>query len=328
MTYVSFPGFNIEPFHMDPIAFSVFGIQVHWYGVIITFGMILSVLYAMYHAKYERVKTDDVIDLALYLIIFGVIGARLYYVIMEFDSYIATGGTFWENVGKTLYNIIAVWNGGLAIYGGIIAGVITGFLFARRKRIRFSVVADIAGPSVLIGQLIGRWGNFVNVEAFGGETTLPWRMGILKSVDGGQSFYSEMYVHPTFLYESLWNLLGVILITILYKKKKFHGQMFLFNMAWYGFGRMCIEGLRSDSLYVGNMRISQFVGFVAFVLGTVLMILNLHREKKTAAPIPYTAMYTKDTQTAKDTGTDTANDTSDPHDTEDQEGEHSDGSMH
>jgi len=283
MTYISFPGLGIEPFHMERVAFSVFGLEVHWYGLIITVGMILAVLYAMHHAKVERVKTDDVVDLALYLIIFGVLGARLYYVIMEFDSYLVTDGTFFENLGKTLYNMIAVWNGGLAIYGGIIAGVITAYVVARCKRIRFPIIADIAGPSVLVGQILGRWGNFVNVEAFGGETTLPWRMGILRSMDGGQTFYSEMYVHPTFLYESLWNLVGLILVTAFYKKKKFHGQMFVFYMIWYGFGRMLIEGLRTDSLYVGNLRISQFVGFVSFVLGVILMIVNLRRVRAKGA---------------------------------------------
>ena len=302
MTYISFPGLGIEPFHMERVAFSIFGLDVHWYGLIITIGMVLSVLYALRHAKVERVKSDDVVDLALYLIIFGVLGARLYYVIMEFDSYIATGGTFFENLGKTLYNMIAVWNGGLAIYGGIIAGVITAYIVARIKRIRFPIIADIAGPSVLVGQILGRWGNFVNVEAFGGETTLPWRMGILKTINEGETFYSEMYVHPTFLYESLWNLVGLILITALYKKKKFHGQMFVTYMIWYGFGRMLIEGLRADSLYVGNMRISQFVGFVSFVLGVVLMIVNLRRVRsKSCKADSYEPVYASALGTEKTT---------------------------
>ena len=277
MTYVSFPGLGIEPFHMERVAFSVFGISVNWYGLIITSGMILAVLYALWHAKCEKVKSDDIIDLALYLIIFGVIGARLYYVVMEFGSYLETGGSFWENLLGTLYNMIAVWNGGLAIYGGIIAGFLTGLVVARKKKIRFPVIADIAGPAVMVGQIIGRWGNFVNVEAYGGETALPWRMGVLQSYDGGATFVSEMYVHPTFLYESLWNLLGLILITVLYKKKKFHGQMFLTYITWYGFGRMLIEGLRADSLYIGSMRVSQFVGFASFVVGSVLLILGFRR---------------------------------------------------
>ena len=280
MTYVSFPGLGIEPFHMDRIAFSLFGIDVNWYGLIITCGMILAVLYALWHAKHEGVKSDHIIDLALALIFCGVIGARLYYVIMEFDQYLVSGGTFLQNLGGTLYNCIAIWNGGLAIYGGIIAGFLAALAVARAKRIPFPVIADIAGPAVMVGQIIGRWGNFVNVEAYGAETTLPWRMGVLYSFNDGVSFVSEKFVHPTFIYESLWNLLGLILITYFYKKKKFHGQMFLTYMTWYGFGRMLIEGLRADSLYVGSIRISQLVGFVTFVVGAVLIIVNLRRVKR------------------------------------------------
>lgn len=282
MTYVSFPGLGIEPFHMDRIAFSLFGIDVNWYGLIITCGMMLAVLYALWHAKHEGVKSDDIIDLALVLIFCGVIGARLYYVIMEFDQYLVSGGTFWQNLGGTLYNIIAIWNGGLAIYGGIIAGFLSAMVVAYVKKIPFPVIADIAGPAVMVGQIIGRWGNFVNVEAYGAETTLPWRMGVLYSFNDGVSFVAEKFVHPTFLYESLWNLLGLILITCLYKKKKFHGQMFLTYMTWYGFGRMLIEGLRTDSLYVGSIRISQLVGFVTFVVGGILILYNLHKIKKNA----------------------------------------------
>ncbi len=279
MTYVSFPGLGIEPFHMDRIAFSLFGIDVNWYGLIITCGMILAVLYALWHAKHEGVKSDDIIDLALALIFCGVIGARLYYVIMEFDQYLVTGGTFWQNLGGTLYNIIAIWNGGLAIYGGIIAGFLAAMVVARAKRIPFPVIADIAGPAVMVGQIIGRWGNFVNVEAYGAETTLPWRMGVLYSFNDGVSFVSETFVHPTFIYESLWNLVGLILITCLYNKKKFHGQMFLTYMTWYGFGRMLIEGLRADSLYVGSIRISQLVGLVTFVAGAVLLVYNFRKTR-------------------------------------------------
>ena len=282
MTYVSFPGLGIEPFHMDRIAFSLFGIDVNWYGLIITCGMILAVLYALWHAKHEGVKSDHIIDLALALIFCGVIGARLYYVIMEFDQYLVSGGTFLQNLGGTLYNCIAIWNGGLAIYGGIIAGFLAALVAARVKRIPFPVIADIAGPAVMVGQIIGRWGNFVNVEAYGAETTLPWRMGVLYSFNDGVSFVSEKFVHPTFIYESLWNLLGLILITYFYKKKKFHGQMFLSYMTWYGFGRMLIEGLRADSLYVGSIRISQLVGFVTFIVGAVLLTVYLRRVKKTS----------------------------------------------
>ena len=312
MTYVSFPGLGIEPFYMNRIAFSIGSIQVNWYGLIIALGMVLAVLYGMRHAKIERVKTDDVIDLALSVIIFGVIGARLYYVVMELDHYIVTGGTFWQNLGDTLYGMIAVWKGGLAIYGGIIGGFIAGFFVAKKKRIRFPVIADIAGPSVIVGQIVGRWGNFVNVEAYGRETTLPWRMGIHVSYDGGDSFLREMFVHPTFLYESLWNLIGLVIITLLYKKKKFHGQMFLVYITWYGFGRMLIEGLRTDSLYVGDLRISQFVGAVSFIVGTVLLILGFRRakakkaEESTPVYAAAAAEYVPETDAASDAEMDDA----------------------
>lgn len=280
MTYVSFPGFGIEPFHMDRVAFSIGKLDVYWYGVIITVGMILAVLYALYHAKIERVKSDDIIDLALALIICGVIGARLYYVLMKLDTYIVTGGTFWENLRDTVLGMINIPGGGLAIYGGIIGGFLAGIVVARRKHIRFPIIADIAGPSVIVGQIVGRFGNFINVEAYGSATTLPWRMGIHLSYDGGESFVSSIFVHPTFLYESLWNLVGLVLITVFYKKKKFHGQMFLFYMVWYGFGRMLIEGLRTDSLYIGPLRVSQWVGGITFVVGVVLMIIGIRKTKK------------------------------------------------
>ncbi len=292
MTYVSFPGLGIEPFYMDRVAFSIGKLNVYWYGVLITFGMILAVLYALYHAKIERVKSDDIIDLALALIICGVIGARLYYVLMKLDTYIVTDGTFWENVWDTLCGIVNIPGGGLAIYGGIIGGFLAGIVVARKKCIRFPVLADIAGPSVLIGQIIGRFGNFVNVEAYGSVTNLPWRMcsakiaadfkdkGLVDESGYAAVLAGELGAHPTFLYESLWNLVGFILITTLYKKKKFHGQMFLFYMAWYGFGRMLIEGLRTDSLYIGPLRVSQWVGGITFIVGIVLMIIGMRKAKK------------------------------------------------
>lgn len=288
MTYVSFPGLGIEPFHIDKTAFSVFGRDVAWYGLLITCGMMLAVLYALWIGqKKEGIKSDDIMDLAFFIIIFGVLGARTYYVIFKWDSYLVTSGSFFENVWATFKNCIAIWEGGLAIYGGIIAGLITAFFVAKRKKIPFLKFFDILAPCVLIGQIIGRWGNFVNVEAHGGETTLPWRMGILYSFDGSGVttgiWDAEMYVHPTFLYESLWNLLGLVLIHFLYQRKKFDGQMFCTYLIWYGFGRMLIEGLRTDSLMLGSFRISQLVGLVSVILGIVLMVLYSTAARKRAA---------------------------------------------
>lgn len=272
LNYISFPGLGIEPFAINPVAFEVFGHPVMWYGVIICTGMIFAFIYALSRAKYEKIKSDDIIDLGIFLIIFGVLGARLYYILFKLDSFIVKG-----NLGKTLLNMVSVWNGGLAIYGAVIAGFVTIIVVSRIKRIRTSTLLDVVAPAVMIGQIVGRWGNFTNAEAYGGETSLAWRMGILKSSNGGETFYSEMYVHPTFLYESLWNLIGFILIAFFYKKKKFNGQVFLFYITWYGFGRMFIEGLRTDSLMLGNIRISQIVGGLTFAVGLVLMLVNLKK---------------------------------------------------
>lgn len=288
MTYISFPGLGVEPFHIDKVAFSVFGRDVAWYGLLITCGMLLAVLYACWMGqKKEGLKSDDIMDLAFFIIIFGVIGARTYYVIFRWSSYLVTSGSFFENVWKTLKNCVAIWEGGLAIYGGIIAGLIAAYFVAKRKKIPFLKFFDLLAPCVLIGQIIGRWGNFVNMEAHGGETSLPWRMGLLYSYDRSGPvtgiWDSEIYVHPTFLYESLWNLAGLVLIHCLYQRKKFDGQLFCTYLIWYGFGRMLIEGLRTDSLMLGSFRVSQLVGLASCILGIVLMATYINRMRKKAS---------------------------------------------
>jgi len=295
MHYISFPGLGIDPFPVDKTAFSVFGRDVAWYGILITLGMILAVLYANYTAvKRENLKSDLIIDLAFFIIIFGVIGARLYYVIFEWDSYVVTSGTLLQNIGKTLKNIVSIWNGGLAIYGGIIAGLLTAYVFAKMRRVSYIKLFDILAPTVMIGQIIGRWGNFVNMEAHGGPTELPWRMGLLYSYDGSsvQSgiWDAEVYVHPTFFYESMWNLIGFGILHTVYKKKKFDGQMFAMYLIWYGFGRMLIESLRTDSLYLGVFRVSQLVGALSMLIGLTICIIN--RKKLFAKPeAVYEAVY-------------------------------------
>lgn len=308
MTYISFPGLGIEPFHIDKAAFNLFGRDVAWYGILITTGMILAVLCALQLAKKENISSDDILDLAFTVIVFGVIGARAYYVVFSWgeQNYLVTtavsDGTLWgtisaffSNLWDTFVNCIAVWNGGLAIYGGILAGLLSGFIFARIKKIPFLKIFDILAPAVTIGQIIGRWGNFINIEAHGGETDLPWRMGISFSMDGGETFLSETFVHPTFLYESLWNLVGLAILLLIYKKgKKFNGQSFCTYLIWYGFGRMLIEGLRTDSLMLGNLRVSQGIGFVSLVLGIVLMvILSGKRKESVVAEEEYVSVYGK-----------------------------------
>ena len=167
MKYISFPGLGIKPFHIDSTAFTLFGKSVNWYGIIICAGLILAVAYSMWRAKTEKIKQDDVLDLALFLVIFGIIGARLYYVLFNFDYYLVKDGSFWHNVGGTLLNIVNIRGGGLAIYGALICGFITTVVVCKYKKIKLLKVLDLVSPACLIGQIIGRWGNFINIEAYG-----------------------------------------------------------------------------------------------------------------------------------------------------------------
>ncbi len=279
MNEIGFPGLGLDPILIDSTAFSIFGREIKWYGIIICLGMILAYYYGWTRSKYEGIKTDDLIDLALALMIFGVAGARVYYIIFELDSYIATGGNFFSNLWNTILNMFAIHKGGLAIFGGIIAGFFTAMIVAKRKKIRFPILLDVLAPSVMIGQMIGRWGNFMNGEAYGTETTLPWRMSITKVLSSGFRG-TTIEVHPTFLYESLWNLIGFVIVAIFYKKKKFHGQWICFYLAWYGLGRALIEGLRTDSLMIGPFRVSQLVAIGIFLAGTVLLALGMIKTAK------------------------------------------------
>ncbi|MBR2293149.1 MAG: prolipoprotein diacylglyceryl transferase [Clostridia bacterium] len=274
MVTVSFPGLGIDNFTLNPVAFTlpIFGgIEVRFYGLIITLGIILAFTYCAYRAKQEGIIFDDLLDIALFTIIFAVIGARAYYVLTSLDKYDSFG------------EMIAIWNGGLAIYGAIIAGAITILVTCRIKKLSALKMLDATAPAVMIGQILGRWGNFFNGEAYGSvvpeNSPLYFiRMGIFPNdIEGVRGM---AYVHPTFLYESLWNLCGFLLIHFLYKKKKFDGQVLLMYVTWYGFGRMFIEGLRTDSLYVGVFRISQVLGFLCFVVGAILLILNLAKARR------------------------------------------------
>lgn len=275
MIKISFPGLGIEEFFVNPVAFTVpifGGLEVRWYGLIITCGIVLAFLYAHFRSKQDGVSFDDLTDIALYTIIFAVIGARAYYVLTSLDKY------------DSFADMIAIWNGGLAIYGGLIAGTITVFVCCRIKKLSFYKLGDAVVPGVMIGQMLGRWGNFFNGEAHGGivseDSPLYFiRMGLYPH-NLADSYGRMAYVHPTFLYESLWNLVGFILINLLYKKKKFDGQIILMYFTWYGFGRMFIEGLRTDSLYVGVFRISQVVGFVCAVVGGALLIYFLAKARR------------------------------------------------
>lgn len=282
LTKISFPGLGIGEFEVNGIAIdgnslgflkNIFGENwpgIAWYGIIITFGIILSAIYALYRTKQEGISVDDMLDVILITVIASIFGARIYYVIFSGNG-----------MYTSIMDVFAIWEGGLAIYGGVIAGALTLTIMGFIKKISPLKLLDIGGSSIILGQAIGRWGNFMNVEAYGYETSLPWRMvindnGLIESV------------HPTFLYESLWNIIGFAIIWYLYNHKKYDGQIVLSYLTWYGFGRMFIEGLRTDSLWLipDVIRVSQALGALCFVCGAVALIfIEIRRKKSTKTRI-------------------------------------------
>ncbi len=310
-TTVSFPGLGIGEFSVDRVAFEIFGKPIYWYGVIIMLGIVSAFVHALLRSKQEGVKADDILDVGIFTVLFGVLGARLYYVVTTLDTHRY----------DSFIDVIAVWEGGLAIYGGIIAGCTAIVVTCLVKKINPLKVTDAIAPGVGLAQAIGRWGNFVNGEAFGYEVAedsllYPFRMGLVSDYTHTGS---EMhFYHPTFLYESLWNVLGFVIITLLYRKKKFNGQITLMYFAWYGFGRMFIEGLRTDSLYVGPFRISQVIGALCFIAGAALLVTGFVLSRKgkldkwltvrwgEAVPTEGTAVAdTNDSEAASETAVDT-----------------------
>lgn len=265
---ISFPIFGSQFILDPPRFFTVFGHPIYWYAVIIVIGFLLATLYILKRRRDFGLTQDNVLDMFIYSIISGIVGARLYYVIFNPQDYFGPGK--WLNIFK-------VWEGGLAIYGGIIAAAVCIIFYARKKKIPFAVFFDVGGMGLLIGQAVGRWGNFMNREAFGGPTDLPWKMGLITPNE-------TFYVHPTFLYESLWNILGFVMIHIFSKKyRKYDGQIFLLYLVWYGFGRFIIEGLRTDSLYFFNtdIRVSQLFAALTFSAALFILIRNKLRGKYT-----------------------------------------------
>lgn len=240
-------------------SFVLFGHTFYWYGVIIAVGFLLAVAYCYRRCPTFGIKADDLTDILLFAVPLAIVGARIYYVIFfgHYDNFV---------------DMLKVWEGGLAIYGAVIAAVITAFVVCRVKKISLFAALDVASFGFLIGQSIGRWGNFMNREAFGYETDIFCRMGL--TLDGATT-----YVHPTFLYESLWNALGFVALHIISKKtkRKFDGQYFLYYLGWYGLGRSWIEGLRTDSLYIGGsgIRVSQVLAIVTFLGAAVIVAVRL-----------------------------------------------------
>ncbi|MBO4494051.1 MAG: prolipoprotein diacylglyceryl transferase [Ruminococcus sp.] len=270
-------------FEINPTAFTIFGFQIQWYGIIITLGLILALIYVLPRMKRFGIDYDRAIDVIIFGVIGGIIGARVYYILMKWDEY------KWD--WKAILN---TRNGGLAIYGGIMGAFLIGYIVARIRKVKALPMLDITVLGLLIGQSIGRWGNFVNQECFGRNTdsflgmtggtiqrTISENMQI-----GGNMYFNDVKVlwekpvHPCFLYESIWCLLGFVILAFWSKRRKYDGQIFLMYLSWYGAERFIVEGLRTDSLMLGNIRISQALSAVLFILSVILQILLLARRKR------------------------------------------------
>ena len=266
---ISFPIFG-ENFSFSPSrSISFLGLTLNWYGIIIAIGFSLAVLYTCRRLHSFGLTQDNFLDMLLCAVPSSIVGARLYFVIFNPDLYFGPG--------KYL-GIFKIWEGGLAIYGAVIGALTAALIFCRVKKLKPGPFLDVGGLGLLIGQSVGRWGNFMNREAHGGVTDVPWKMG-LTAASG------TIYVHPTFLYESLWNIAGFVILHFVSKKRKFDGQVFLLYVAWYGLGRFFIEGLRTDSLYFynTNIRVSQILAILSMAVALSIMACILILKKPTPA---------------------------------------------
>ena len=287
---VTFPGLGLE-FTLNRVAIEIFGRPVYWYGVIITAGLILAVVLCSRWAPRFGIDPDHILDLMIFAVPAALIAIRVYYVVFNLDLYRNGDGSLnWAA-------ILRYSDGGLAIYGAIISSAIVLLIFCRVRRISFLAFADLGVHGMFIGQLIGRWGNFMNVEAYGGVTALPWRMcspkiagelyaqGLVDAQGYQQVLDGVLGVHPTFFYESAWNLIGLLIVYLIGRRwRKYDGECFLFYLAWYGLGRGWIEGLRTDSLYLFGLelfgvpiRVSQLVAIVCFLAAGALLVYQRFR---------------------------------------------------
>lgn len=276
--HVQFPGLGLE-FTINRVALSIGGFNIYWYGVIIAVGMLLALLYAFRNAPDFGIDSDRLVDVVAIGTVMAIVCARIYYVAMAPFQY------------QSLWEMVDIRLGGIAIYGAVIGAFVFGGLAARWRKVPLLPLFDLVALGFLIGQGIGRWGNFVNQEAFGTNTTLPWGMysegtkAYLQSVQvtlpAGMTVDPSMPVHPTFLYESIWCLVGFLALALYVKHRKFHGQIFLLYAIWYGLGRGWIEGLRTDSLLIGNtgLRASQLVAYISALAAFCLLLAGLRRAR-------------------------------------------------
>lgn len=258
---VTFPGLGLE-FNIDRVAFNIFGIDIYWYAILIVSAILIAFLILKINNKKCNIEYKDILDLSIFLIPISIICARLYYVIFDLEYFL-------ENPNQ----IFNIRDGGLAIYGGIIGGVITCYVFCKKRNIRFLDLLDYLVPCLALGQAIGRWGNFINIEAHGVQTDNLFRMGIIEN-----GHYIE--VHPTFLYESICTFLIFIILMFMTKRRKFAGELTYIYLILYSFVRFFIEGLRTDSLMLFSLRISQVLSLVIFVFSCIMLIINIIKLRK------------------------------------------------
>ncbi|EEO3637229.1 prolipoprotein diacylglyceryl transferase [Listeria monocytogenes] len=253
-------GNGVQP--LDPVAIQIGSISVKWYGVIIASAVVIALLLALSEANKRKMDKEIIVDLLIWAIPISIISARIYYVIFEWDFYK-------NNLGE----IVKIWHGGIAIYGALIGAVLTAIIFSRIKKISFWQLADVVAPSLIIAQAIGRWGNFMNQEAHGAETTRSFLESLhLPDFIINQMYIDGAYYQPTFLYESLWNVLGFIVLLIIRRTKIRRGELFLGYVIWYSFGRFFIEEMRTDSLMWGDFRVSQVLSLLLIVLSIGIII--------------------------------------------------------
>ena len=283
---VTFPGLGLS-FEISRVAFTIGGVNIYWYGVVIAVGLVLAMIFAMRHCTEFGIDGDSMVDVLVVGVVLGILSARAYYVAMAPFKY------------QSIREILSLRDGGLAIYGGIIGAVVFGGLACKWRKVPVLPMFDLTGMGFLIGQCIGRWGNFVNQEAFGCNTTLPWGMysaateaylrGSTVTVPAGVTIDPTMPVHPTFLYESLWCLVGFIALRLYMKKRRFDGDIALLYAIWYGAGRFWIEGLRTDSLLLVpsmGLRASQLVAGFAVAAGIAAEIVLSRRSAGKALMVP------------------------------------------
>ena len=253
----------------NPVAFEVFGFEVMWYGILIGIGVVLAFILAYFNAKRKNLNFDILIDLFLVCFPCAIVGARAYYVIFE-----------WNNYKDNLVDIFNIRQGGLAIHGGLIGAFLAAFIYTKIKKINFLAYADLVAPSIILAQGIGRWGNFMNSEAHGGVVSKEFISKFPLFIQRGM-FIDGEYYHPTFLYESIWDLLVcIVLVIILYKVKKgYEGIVISSYMILYSLGRFFIEGLRTDSLMFLGFRIAQLISFVGIILGIIFIIIIIRKNK-------------------------------------------------